>query len=111
MIPAVAMASPLVPPSANPRFQPKYIPEMTYPTPSPHNIKGPRVRDSCGEEDVSFGLLIDILKDNKISIDRPIETHLQINYKLLRSDQHLQLMTFRIEKLQPLADALQRNIP
>jgi hypothetical protein len=92
-----------VPPSANPRFHPKYIPEMTYPTPNPHNIKGPSVRDNCGEEGVSFGLLLDILKDKEIiisapvpvgplpfpSIDRPIQINLQIDNKLLRSYQHL----------------------
>jgi hypothetical protein len=40
----VAASIPQVPPSGSPRFQPKYIPEMTYPTPSPHNITGPRAR-------------------------------------------------------------------
>jgi hypothetical protein len=40
---SVAASIPQVPPSGSPRFQPKYIPEMTYPTPSPHNITGPRV--------------------------------------------------------------------
>jgi hypothetical protein len=47
----VAMANPKVPPSANPRFQPKYIPEITYPTPSPHNITGPSVGDNLEEAD------------------------------------------------------------
>src|SRR6185437_16121245 len=45
--PAVAMANPAVPPAARPRFHPKYIPEITYPTPRPHNIQGPKVRDSA----------------------------------------------------------------
>src|SRR5258708_7446804 len=47
MMKKVAMASPFVPPSASPRFQPKYIPEMTYPTPSPHNMTGPKVRGNA----------------------------------------------------------------
>src|SRR6185437_16003048 len=45
--PAVAMANPAVPPAASPRFHPKYIPEITYPTPRPHNIQGPKVRDNA----------------------------------------------------------------
>src|ERR1700722_3532364 len=44
--PTVAIPSPNVPPCGKPRFQPKYIPEITYPTPRPHNIQGPKVRDS-----------------------------------------------------------------
>src|SRR5579872_5407168 len=43
----VAIASPSVPPWGRPRFQPKYIPEMTYPTPRPHNSTGPSVRDNA----------------------------------------------------------------
>src|SRR6185369_7192982 len=31
-----------------PRFQPKYIPEITYPTPRPHSIQGPRERARAG---------------------------------------------------------------
>ena len=43
----VAMASPNVPPAGSPRFHPKYMPDITYPTPSPHNMSGPSVRFSC----------------------------------------------------------------
>src|SRR5882757_408353 len=69
MIPEVAIANPLVPPSANPRFQPKYMPEMTYPTPNPQSIKGPKVRDNCGGawegSGGSFGIGTDFDEDNK----------------------------------------------
>src|SRR4051812_26744195 len=44
MIKKVAMASPKVPPSLRPRFHPKYIPDITYPTPNPQIIAGLRVR-------------------------------------------------------------------
>ena len=44
MIKNVAVARPRVPPFSRPRLQPKYMPEITYPTPSPHNIIGLRVR-------------------------------------------------------------------
>jgi hypothetical protein len=37
------MARPPVPPCSNPRFQPKYIPEITYPTPNPQRRKGLRI--------------------------------------------------------------------
>src|SRR5882757_9846686 len=105
MIPEVAIANPLVPPSANPRFQPKYMPEMTYPTPNPQSIKGPKVRDNCGGawegSGGSFGIGTDFDEDNKkinprpshwpapisalIRIKSPVQLHLQIDDELLRS--------------------------
>ena len=36
----MAISIPYVPPLANPRFQPKYIPEITYPTPNAHSKTG-----------------------------------------------------------------------
>jgi hypothetical protein len=36
----VAIAIPKVPPFSSPKFQPKYIPDITYPTPSPHRSIG-----------------------------------------------------------------------
>ena len=36
----VAIAIPKVPPFSSPRFQPKYIPEITYPTPNAHSKTG-----------------------------------------------------------------------
>src|SRR5947208_15275826 len=46
-----AASIPQVPPSGSPRFHPKYIPEMTYPTPSPHSITGPSDFCSAGPAD------------------------------------------------------------
>src|SRR5688572_27423433 len=43
---AVAASSPWVPPAGRPRFHPKYIPEITYPTPRPHSVRGPSDRRS-----------------------------------------------------------------
>jgi hypothetical protein len=39
----VAIANPRVPPFSRPRFHPKYMPEMTYPTPNPQSIRGVNV--------------------------------------------------------------------
>jgi hypothetical protein len=44
IIKKVAIANPSVPPFSRPRFQPKYIPDITYPTPNPHSIAGVSVR-------------------------------------------------------------------
>src|SRR5437868_9502872 len=63
------MASPFVPPSASPRFHPKYIPEMTYPTPSPHSVRGPRVRERVGLVEVC-SCLVAILKDNYFPLSK-----------------------------------------
>jgi hypothetical protein len=46
----VAIAKPPVPPSASPRFQPKYIPDITYPTPKPQRRNGLSVRLSAGDD-------------------------------------------------------------
>ena len=52
MMKKVAIARPNVPPSARPKFHPKYMPEITYPTPNPHSIAGVSVRfNSFGDED------------------------------------------------------------
>src|SRR5688572_20856531 len=57
MMKNVATASPSVPPCASPRFQPKYIPEITYPTPRPHNIEGVSVRfSSCDDNRKDLGI-------------------------------------------------------
>jgi len=54
----VAMASPRVPPCGNPRFHPKYIPEMTYPTPNPQSITGPRERERRGADAVESFMVL-----------------------------------------------------
>jgi hypothetical protein len=48
MMKKVAMANPSVPPFSNPRFQPKYMPEITYPTPNPQSMRGERTLFNSG---------------------------------------------------------------
>jgi hypothetical protein len=43
----VAIAIPNVPPFSSPKFQPKYIPDITYPTPRPHKRIGDSVFLRC----------------------------------------------------------------
>jgi hypothetical protein len=43
----VAIAIPKVPPFSSPKFHPKYIPDITYPTPRPHRSSGESVFLRC----------------------------------------------------------------
>jgi hypothetical protein len=67
IIKKVAMANPRVPPFSRPRFHPKYMPEMTYPTPNPQSIRGVKVLLNFASSSDGTGFFMLIGYDTKLS--------------------------------------------
>jgi hypothetical protein len=65
----VAIAIPKVPPFSSPKFHPKYIPDITYPTPSPHRSIGESVFLRCALIETAVKLNSKIMFKSKYFIN------------------------------------------